>query len=270
MDKKRIKNILLKEWQMLSRDPTMLMMVTMLPLLILGEAIAIIWLIDRFGGDAIAANVFFQGTLGKLMAALPAATLLPTSDQVKVFLLTQLNLYVLLIPTMIAISSASFSIVEEKMSRSLEPLLATPVRTDELLMGKALAGAIPAVLVSWICAGIYLCIVGLVGWSYLLPYLLTTNFFLNTLLLAPLIAVLSFLLGVVGSSRAKDARNAQTGAFFIILPVFALIAVQMTGLLWLSPLATALLGVVLVLADIGMLKLAVRLFQRESIIIKWR
>lgn len=50
---------------------------------------------------------------------------------------------------MIAKNIATFSIVEEKQTKTLEPLLATPVQTWELLIGKALSGAIPAVIMSW-------------------------------------------------------------------------------------------------------------------------
>ncbi|MDO8690324.1 MAG: ABC transporter ATP-binding protein [Dehalococcoidia bacterium] len=62
---------------------------------------------------------------------------------------------VVFLPTMIAINFATFSIVDEKLSGSLEPLLATPVRTWELLLGKALAGVIPALIITWVCAGIH-------------------------------------------------------------------------------------------------------------------
>ena len=56
----------------------------------------------------------------------------------RVLLLSQFKFFLLLIPTMIAVSFATFSIIEEKQSRSLEPLLATPVKTREVLLGKAL------------------------------------------------------------------------------------------------------------------------------------
>jgi len=144
------------------------------------------------------------------------------------------------------------------------------VRTGELLLGKALAGAVPALVVSWACAGISLIVFNVMEWGYLSPYLLTANWYLNLFLLTPLIAILSFLLGVIGSARAKDARNAQTLSMFIILPVFALIAAQVTGVLWLSPLVTVILGVVIFFIDLAVMRLSVRLFQRESIIIKWK
>lgn len=270
MVRKRIKNILVKEWRVLAGDATTFLLIILVPFMILGEAMVAIFFIASLGGESMAANPFFQGTLEKLIAGIPAAGSLPSLDQVKLLLLSQFNFFILLIPTMIAIYSAAYSIVEEKLSRSLEPLLATPVRTWELMLGKALAGAIPALLMTWVCALVALPVVILMGWSNLLGYIVNANWFLNLFLLTPAIAVLSFLLGVIGSSRARDFRNAQNLVLFIVFPIFAIIAVQITGVIWFSPLNTLVLGIAIVLVDFIVLRLAVRLFRRESILVQWR
>ena len=270
MTSRRIRNILRKEWQVLASDLNNILLVTLVPLLILGELILMIWLISRFGGEAIANSPFFKGALDKLVATLPPAANLPATDVVRVLLISQFNFYFLLIPTMIAINSATFSIVEEKTSRSLEPLLATPVRTWELMLGKALSGAIPALLISWLCAGLFLVGIAGIGWDYLLTYSITASWFITLFLMTPAVAVLSFVLGVIGSSRAKDARSAQNLVLLIIFPVFALIAVQVTGVVWFTPLPMFILGLAICLIDVLVLRIAVRLFQRESIVVKWR
>ena len=270
MTSQRINNILRKEWRVLSSDATFFLMVGFLPLAILGEAMVAIFFIGSIGGKAIATNPFFQGALNRLLTGIPLAAALPDVDRVKLLLLTQFNFFILLIPTMIAIYSAAYSIVEEKLSRSLEPLLATPVRTWELMLGKALAGAVPALLVTWICAAISLGAIGIISWGHLLPYFLNANWFLNVFLLTPVIAILSFLLGVIGSSRAKDFRNAQNLVFFIIFPVFGIIAVQVTGIFWFTPLLTVALVIAISLIDLAVLRVAIRLFQRECIVVEWR
>jgi len=81
--------------------------------------------------------------------------------------------------------------------------------------------------------------------------------------------MLSFMLGVIGSSRARDAKSAQNMALVIIFPVLALIGVQVTGLVWFTPLLTLVLAIGIGVADIIVLRVAVRLFQRESIVVKW-
>jgi ABC-2 type transport system permease protein len=153
MTGRRIINILRKEWAAMFSELNSALIVTLLPLLIVAQGIAYIWIIDHFAGEAIIGSPIFKTAVEKLGRALPAVLGLPAAEQLRVFLLSQFNLFLLLIPTMIAMNSAAFSIVEEKLSRSLEPLLATPVRTWELLLGKALSGAVPALLMTWVCAG---------------------------------------------------------------------------------------------------------------------
>ncbi len=269
MTRRRISNILRKEWHVMLRDINSALLVTLAPLLIVGQAILFIWLVDRFGGEAMVANPIFQTALEKLREVLPLAAGLAVGEQFQVLLLSQFNLYLLLIPTMIAISFATFSIVDEKLSGSLEALLATPVRTWELLLGKALSGAVPALVMTWVCAGVFILgVVGL-GWGQLVDLVLTSSWFIFLFLVTPAVALLSFMLGVIGSSRAKDARSAQNMALVIILPVLALIGVQVTGLVWFTPLLTFILALGISLVDILVLRIAVGLFQRESIVAKW-
>jgi ABC-2 type transport system permease protein len=245
-------------------------MVTLLPLLIVGQGILYVWLAFRFGGEDMLSAPIFQTAMQKLVQGMPMVDKLATDEQFLTLLLNQFNFFLLLIPTMIAISVATFSIVDEKLTGSLEALLATPVRTWELLLGKALAGAIPALVITWISAGVFLLIVSGIGWGDLNILLINVTWFLSLFLLTPAIAVLSFMLGVIGSSRAKDSKSAQNWSLAIIFPVLALIGVQVTGLVWFTPLLIIILALAIVIVDIIVLRLAVRLFQREAITIQWQ
>ncbi len=266
----RIKNVLRNEWKVLSSEPTTIMLFTLVPLLILAEAMVAIWLVAMIGGEAMANNEFFAGTLDKLVTSYPGSTNLPDIDRVRLLLLTQLNFFTLLIPTMVAIYAGAYGIVEEKVSNSLEPLLATPVKTWELLLGKAMAGFLPAMVITWICAALAMAGINILGWGYLLGHYVNVIWAANFFLISPAVAFLSFLLGIIGSSRARDHRSAQNMVLFIIFPVFILIAVQMTGIIWFTPLLIIVMGIVLCVIDLLVLRIAVRLFQRESIIIRWR
>ncbi len=270
MAKSRINNVLRNEWRVLVSEPTTILLFTLVPLMILAEAMVAIWLVANIGGEAMAANSFFQDTLDRLVTSYPGAVDLSGIDRVKLLLLNQLNFFVLLIPTMVAIYAGAYGIVEEKVSRSLEPLLATPVRTWELLLGKALAGFLPAIVITWVCAAIGLLAVYILGWGYLIPEYINVLWFVNFFLIAPALALLSFMLGIIGSSRARDHRSAQNMVLFIIFPVFVLIALQMTGMLWFTPTLIIVLGFALCVVDVLVLRIAVRIFQRESIVVRWR
>jgi ABC-2 type transport system permease protein len=270
VSRKRIINVLLKEWQFLFTDINTVLLVTALPLLIIGQLILYIWLAVNFGGESAVSISVFQNALAKLQQAIPGVASLSGVEQFQVLLLNQFSFYMLLIPVMISVIIATFSIVDEKLSGSLEALLATPVKTWELLLGKALAGAIPSLIVTWICSGIFLLLIRVMGWGYLLDMVLTPVWFISLFLFTPAVTVLSFLLGIIGSSRAKDSKAAQNLSVLVILLVLALVILQITGIIWFTTISALLLVVGLVLVDSVVLRVAVRLFQRESIVVRWR
>ena len=270
MSRKRIINILFKEWKFLFTDINNTLLITLLPLLIIGQLILYIWLIVRFASESALTISIFQNALANIQKATPEVALLSGGEQFQVLLLSQFTFYMLLIPVLISVSVATFSIVDEKLSGSLEALLATPVKTWELLLGKALAGAIPSLIVTWICSGIFLLIVMAMGWGYLIAMVMTPVWFISLFLFTPAVTVLSFLLGIIGSSRAKDAKGAQNLVILVILPVLALIAIQITGVIWFTTVSALILALGIVLVDVIVLRIAVRLFQRESIVSRWR
>jgi ABC-2 type transport system permease protein len=270
MTRKRWKNIIFKEWRLLFTDFNSSLLITLLPLLIVLQGMLYVWLAYKFGGDKMLTVPMFQAALENIIRGIPGMSGLPANEQLLVLLLNQFNFFLLLIPTMIAVSAATFSIVDEKISGSLEALLATPVRTWELLLGKALAGAIPALIFTWISAGVFLLVTSLLGWGQLFGFVVNASWFLTIFLVTPAVAMLSFILGVMGSSRAKDAKSAQNMIVIVVLPVFALIAVQVTGIVWFTPLLMFLLGLGIWIIDGLMLRFAVGLFRRESILVQWR
>ena len=270
MSYRRIRNIIKKEQQVIFSDANSVLMLFMLPLIILAQGLVYVWLISRFGSESLLSNRMILNALQNLSATLPGAVALPSGSQLVLLMLTQFNFYLLLIPLMITVNVTTFSIVEEKFSGSLEPLLATPVKTWELLLAKALSGALPAMFISWICALLFQIGAALMGWGDLVDLVITPSWFVSLFLLNTAVTGLSFLLGIIGSSRARDFRSAQNLVILIIIPLFALIGFQITGLIWFTFIHILALGLVLSVLDLLVLKVAIHLFNRESIIIKWR
>jgi ABC-2 type transport system permease protein len=254
---RRIANVLRKEWLLMARSPSNLLFVVVVPLLLVGQALLLSWILPRFLAVGVPGSSTLAAGLGDV-------------DRFRVLLLDQFRFFVLLIPAMVANVFATLSIVEEKITRTLEPLLATPVRTWELLLGKILAGAIPALTAAWVSTGIFVVAAISLGWGPLLRWVIDPAWYLSVFLLTPAISILSFVVGVIGSSRANDAKGAQNLAVVVVLPLFALIAVQVLGLVRFTPLLTLALSVAITGLDALMLRLAVRLFARESILIRWR
>ena len=60
------------------------------------------------------------------------------------------------------------------------------------------------------------------------------------------------------------------GDITAVVPVLCLIAIQITGLVWFNTIAALALALGIFIVDFVVLRIAVQLFQRESIVIKWR
>ena len=64
--------------------------------------------------------------------------------------LTAFLFFFVVIATMLPVAIASYSLVGEKIERSLEPLLATPATDGEILLGKGIAAFVPPIVAIWI------------------------------------------------------------------------------------------------------------------------
>ena len=183
----------------------------------------------------------------------------------------QFGLLMLLLPMIIPSVLAAHAIVGERAQRTLEPLLATPITTAELLVAKCVAALVPGVLLSWLCAGLFaLGVWGTAQTSAVVDAVLTPGLWLVLGLCSPLLALFSIGLMVLASSRVTDPRTAQQLSGLLVLPVAAGVVGQVTGTLIVDTgLALATAGV-LALLDGVVLILSVRLFRRDVILTRWR
>jgi ABC-2 type transport system permease protein len=263
-------NIIRKEWRSTFSGLNSALYLTLLPLIITGQALALLYLVPELSGEEVIMKGPFGSGLESWLRLDENLTEISVEDRIKLFFYGQFPLFLLLIPVMVSVSFATFSIVGEKSERTLEPLLATPVKIWQLLAGKTLAGAIPAILISWICAGLFLAGMACLGDTSLIRLVLNAQWLISLLLMVPVFSVLSFLLGVVGSTRAKDAKSAQNIVMVVLLPLLALIGVQAGGLIVFTPVRMVWMVVVMLVITWFILKLTVKLFRRESIILFWK
>lgn len=178
--------------------------------------------------------------------------------------------YFLIIPMMLPVYIAAYSIVGEKETKSLEPLLATPVSVGELLVGKSFAAVVPAVVLTWLS---FLALI--VSGYFIMPGpvfqgLIRPVWLVGMILLSPLLAVLSVLCGVIVSSRLNDPRAAQQVTGVFVIPIVGLSLIVLMGKVYLDvPLILIAAAVTLALDGLALF-FAVRLFQRETILTRWK
>ena len=73
---------------------------------------------------------------------------------IQAFLFHQFSLLLLLVPIVAATALATHAVIGEKQSKALEPLLATPISTIELLAAKTLTPFVFALGLTWAAAAL--------------------------------------------------------------------------------------------------------------------
>jgi ABC-2 type transport system permease protein len=186
----------------------------------------------------------------------------------QVFIGLQFRMILLFQSLVIPAIIASYSIVGEKNNRTLEPLLAAPVRTWQLLLAKALAALLPAVAVTWISSLIFTGeIAGLAG-PAVFGVVVTPGWLVAVFLTVPVIVMLPIALAVMISARVNDPRSASQ--FASLLFVLLLVGVELSGTtLVLSVPFTLTLTAIAAVIGVLLLWAATRVFQREVILTRW-
>jgi len=195
---------------------------------------------------------------------------LSPEGHVQLFLFQQFLMLFLLMPATGAMALAAHAIVGEKQAGTLEPLLATPIRTGELLVAKVLGALVPTLAISLIGVVIFVAGLGLFAEPGVLRAMMTARTALLVLFVGPATALLSLQAAMIVSSRVNDARTAQQFGVLIVLPLTGLVVAQFMGLFWLTARETALIGLGILGLWVVVAAMSAVLFQREAILTRWR
>ena len=264
----KIKTIIRKEWAEVFKNRMVIFTVAFLPLLMTAIPLGIIF---STRGMSSATGGTIDNQLPSEMTQSMCPNGLSGSDCFQVFLVSEFMMLFMLVPVAIPVTIAAYSIVGEKTTRSLEPLLATPITTVELLVGKCLAAVIPAILATYAAFGIFaLGIWLIVANKMLLSALLDARWLIAIFIVGPLLALLAVVFSLMISSRVNDPRVAEQISMVIILPVLAGFFGQVAGLFVLNKQLISIVAIVMVGLNAVMVYLATRVFQREQILTRWK
>jgi ABC-2 type transport system permease protein len=143
---KHIKTIILKEWSEVFKNRLVLFTLIFMPLIFTILPLVMLY----FTGDGT------MGDMGSAQAAdVPVEFLavcspdMSAGECMQIYIMNEFLLMFMMMPVIIPVTIAAYSIVGEKATHSLEPLLATPITTAELLAGKILAAGHPAIVIGW-------------------------------------------------------------------------------------------------------------------------
>jgi ABC-2 type transport system permease protein len=173
-------------------------------------------------------------------------------------------------PVTSAMSVAASSVIGEKQARTLEPLLVTPITTFELLGGKLLGALVPTLVLTVSSLAVYLGVVIVTAADGVFGVLLGPRTLGVVLLVGPLAAMVALLLAICVSSRVNDPRTAQQLSIFVILPIPGLLLAQIFGGIELTVPVILWIALALVIVNIGLMWFAIKLFDRETILTRWK
>ncbi|RJQ41695.1 MAG: hypothetical protein C4545_06165 [Anaerolineaceae bacterium] len=173
----------------------------------------------------------------------------------------------LIVPLMFSTTIAAESFAGEKERKTLESLLYLPISDQELFLGKVMAAAIPAIVITWICFFLYTIIVNAAPYaSFGRLWFPLPMWWLLIFWVSPALVAMSISLTVMISTKVQTFQGAYQTSSSVVLVVVVFFIGQMTGVLFLSPLVALVMGLVFwgIAAIIG--SVAVRSFNRQKLL----
>jgi ABC-2 type transport system permease protein len=175
-------------------------------------------------------------------------------------------LYLLAIPALVPSTLAAYAIVGERQWGTLEPVLTTPIRREELILGKAIAVVIPSIVIAYTVFGVFLALVALFAHAGVSSALIRGPDVLAQLIFTPLIAGWSIWLGLAISTRATEVRVAQQLGLLASLPTVAVTTLTAFNVIHPTTGLALAFGAALLIANrVGWRAVSV-LFDRERLI----
>jgi ABC-2 type transport system permease protein len=264
----RVSALLVKELAELRRNRAALVPVLILALVTVVLPFMIALVIPIIVGEPLSGDPEFVRVV-KHGAIAPAPQM---SDEaaVQAFIFQQFMLLQLLIPVTGAMAFAGYSLIGEKQGRTLEPLLATPITTAELLIAKGLGALLPSLAIMLGTLAVYLAGVLAFAAPHVFRAVVNARTALLVLGFGPAGALVALQIAVLVSSRVNDPRTAQQFGALLILPITAVFVMQFNGALRLTVPAIVIGLIVLLLVWALLVMLGVALFEREAILTRWK
>ena len=158
----------------------------------------------------------------------------------------------------------------EKVEKTLEPLLATPLTDGEIILGKILSSFIPCFVATYLGAVIFMIGIDIIT-SQQLGYILYPNWTAAVFLLlaTPLACLFGTEFNTLISIRVSDVRTAQSYGGAVYFPLLIVFILGEAGYLTLDIKTILIFSVLLVVVDIIIFYINKSLFQREEMITRF-
>jgi ABC-2 type transport system permease protein len=175
-------------------------------------------------------------------------------------------LYLLGIPAIVPAVIAAYSVAGERQQGTLEPVLTTPIRRDEFLLGKTLAALVPSLGISYAVYVFVLACLELFADPGVTAALVRGPEVVGQLLFTPLLAGWSIWLGTAISTRFSDVRTAQQFGMLASLPSIAITTLIAYNVIHATLALVIASGALLLLGNMLGWRITSAMFDRERLI----
>ena len=270
MSGRRIAALIGKELRELRSNPMAVLPVVALVVVCTALPLFVVLVIPRITGEPLGRDRTIAQVLALAAPRLPGLSTLPPESAAEAFMFQQFLFLFLVAPIVGAVSLAAYSVVGEKQGRTLEPLLTTPVSTAELLVAKVLAAFLPSLAIEAAGLCVYVFLVNLVAPPGVAGTLVSGRSLILLLLLGPFASLAALQLTIAISSRVNDPRSAQQIAVILVLPLVVVLVGQIAGAFIITSAILLAVSLGLGVAWVLLIMLSVALFERETILTRWK
>ena len=170
---------------------------------------------------------------------------------------------------MVPAGVASYSIVGEKVEKSLEPSTTPATRRNPA--GKSLASFLPSIGATYLGATIFMSLIDIITHQQL-GYFFYPNWNAAAFLLlaVPLACVFSVEMNVIVSSRVSDVRTASQFGGLMVIPFAALYVLGEINVVPLTANTMLIVSAVLLPVNILLFFVSRSTFRRDQILTEWK
>jgi ABC-2 type transport system permease protein len=166
---------------------------------------------------------------------------------------------------------ASYTIVGEKVEKSLEPLLATPITDGEILIGKTISAFLPTLIAMYTGGIIFMLGTNVVTYEALgYAYFPNLNIAIILFIVMPAAIAMSVEFSVIVSSRVNDVRSANSTAAVMFFPFLIIYIASNLQIITLETDTFLEIAGIIFLVDVVLYFISTKLFKREEILTRWK
>lgn len=201
-----------------------------------------------------------------LMAAWPSLARLDSRAAAQAIVFSQFLFLLVLAPVTAATATVAQSMVAERTSRALEPLLASPLTSAELVVSKVVAALVPSLLIEAAGLVLYVLVIAAAAEPGVLTALATWRSVAIVAAVGPTMTLAALQVTLLAATRTLDARTAQHIGSQMAVVCSVLLVAEVSGY-WFLPVRH-LLMVALALLCVWAVLVAVTLatFSRDALL----